>query len=163
MALASTSLTQSQIPLPKNVYKLVVKVRGAMERLYISHGRLPTDVELAEEMGFDISRIDIIRKAMHLEAKIKKMEINNSKIGSESVSSISFMSTSSPMISFNDDNNNEEEERELLSMRSQRIASLYMSQAESTQSPPSAEFVEQKDSKAALLRALGKVIIQTEL
>jgi RNA polymerase sigma factor (sigma-70 family) len=53
------------ISLPRHVYRLLVKVR-AIQQQFAASGRLPTDEELAEEMGISMERFEIVRRAINL-------------------------------------------------------------------------------------------------
>ena len=53
------------ITLPRHVYRLLVKVR-TIQQQFAACGRLPTDEELAEEMGISMERFEVVRRAMNL-------------------------------------------------------------------------------------------------
>lgn len=63
------------ITLPRSVYNLLVKVRGIRERLCVTLGRTPTDEDLADEMGINVKRLDIVRRALALEARMGEGEM----------------------------------------------------------------------------------------
>lgn len=54
------------ITLPRNVYKLLVKVRAINARLSSDFGRPPSDEELAAEMGISTDRFEIVKRAIAL-------------------------------------------------------------------------------------------------
>jgi DNA-directed RNA polymerase sigma subunit (sigma70/sigma32) len=57
------------IALPRHVYKLLLKVRTVQEQMsQLTPNRLPTDEEIAAEMGIPIERFEIVRRAMALAA-----------------------------------------------------------------------------------------------
>jgi len=54
------------ITLPRHVYKLLSKVRAIKSRLSTELGRVPSEQELALEMGISIDRFEVVRKAIAL-------------------------------------------------------------------------------------------------
>jgi DNA-directed RNA polymerase sigma subunit (sigma70/sigma32) len=57
------------IALPRHVHRLLVKVRIVQERMsQLTPNLLPSDEEVAVEMGIPIERFEIVRRAMALAA-----------------------------------------------------------------------------------------------
>lgn len=73
----SALASAAPITIPNYVYKLLMKVYGAQERLYITLGRIPYDNEIMDELGIDSNKYDIVRRAMALESRLTDADMND--------------------------------------------------------------------------------------
>eukprot|EP00607_Mallomonas_marina_P009266 CAMPEP_0182417854 /NCGR_PEP_ID=MMETSP1167-20130531/2294_1 /TAXON_ID=2988 /ORGANISM="Mallomonas Sp, Strain CCMP3275" /LENGTH=378 /DNA_ID=CAMNT_0024591663 /DNA_START=152 /DNA_END=1288 /DNA_ORIENTATION=- len=128
LALASAN----PITIPTHVYRLLVKVRGIQERLYLTLGRAPTDEDLAEEMGVEMSRLEIVRRAMALEARI------NERVMEQIV----------------EEEEERDEEEGVTEPQTQELLSSNLDMLLSSQPPPTAQ-AGQRDARATVLQALA--------
>lgn len=76
----SALASAAPITIPNYVYRLLLKVYGAQERLYLTLGRMPQDGEIMDELGIDSNKYDIVRRAMALESRLTDADMNDDEL-----------------------------------------------------------------------------------